>query len=364
MIRFEKVNKAYGSIHAVKDLSFEISEHELCVLIGPSGCGKTSTLKMINRLTSITRGAIYVNGKNIKDVKPDILRRGMGYVIQTIGLFPHMSVFENIATVPRLLKWGRAKISRRVDELLELTGLPVNFRSKYPHELSGGQAQRIGVARALAADPPILLMDEPFGAVDPLNRLKLQNEFLRLQREIKKTTVFVTHDIDEAIRLADKVAILEKGVLKQYDTPDVILENPADKFVHDFIGTDRALKNLIRKTVGDFMCPPQAVSLSDTKSTVDEKVCRNAFLWVTDKNGRCVGWLHREEYRKSGVLAEAMTELPPGEGVINPDATLRDALSRMIEYGGKTLAVIGRDGKLAGTIGIDDIRSITGENNQ
>src|SRR5207244_2150343 len=229
MLRLQSVGKRYGSRWAVEDLSLEIGDGELTVLIGPSGCGKSTTLKMVNRLVEPTSGRIYLNDEDVTDVNPVRLRRRMGYVIQQVGLFPHETVAGNAATVPRLLGWDRRRVRQRVDELLDLVGLPpAEFRDRYPDQLSGGQRQRVGVARALAADPPVLLMDEPFGAIDPIARDRLQGEFLRLQGELKKTVVFVTHDIDEAVRLGDRIAVLRQGgVLEQYASPADVLGRPA-----------------------------------------------------------------------------------------------------------------------------------------
>ena len=247
MIRLEAVTKRYGSgAPAVDGLTLEVAEGETCVLVGPSGCGKTTTLKMINRLVEPTSGRVLVAGRDVTAVDPVPLRRGIGYVIQHVGLFPHLSVAENVATVPRLLGWPAARAGARVDELLDLVGLePAEFRHRRPDELSGGQRQRVGVARALAADPPVLLMDEPFGAVDPVTRLRLQDEFRRLQGSLRKTVVLVTHDIDEALRLADRVAVLRQGgVLEQHAPPAEILARPASPFVAGFVGDGRILKSL------------------------------------------------------------------------------------------------------------------------
>jgi osmoprotectant transport system ATP-binding protein len=248
MIRFKGVSKTYsGSERAVvNDLSFEIPEGEICVLVGPSGCGKTTTMRMVNRLIEPTEGEILIDGEPNTAMSGTLLRRKIGYAIQQIGLFPHRTIAENIATVPSLLGWERQRIRDRVDELLELVGLdPDDYRERYPAELSGGQQQRVGVARAMAADPPIMLMDEPFGAVDPITRERLQDEFLSIQNNIKKTIVFVTHDIDEAIKMGDKIAILKQGgFLAQYDTPVHILSNPDSEFVASFVGNDRILKRL------------------------------------------------------------------------------------------------------------------------
>jgi len=247
MIEIRGLVKQYaGAAHpAVDHLSLTIPEGCVCVLIGPSGCGKTTTMRMINRLVEPDAGSISVGGRDVMHVDPVSLRRSIGYVIQQVGLFPHWTIARNIATVPKLLGWNDTRIAARVDELLHLVGMePATFRSRFPRELSGGQKQRVGVARALAADPPVMLMDEPFAALDPISRGRLQDEFLRILRSLRKTIVFVTHDVDEALKLGDRIAILREGALVQYDAPEAILARPADAFVESFVGTDRALKRI------------------------------------------------------------------------------------------------------------------------
>ena len=242
MIRLENVSKQFaGGSNAVRDLSLEIPDGETCVLIGPSGCGKTTTLRMINRLIDPDSGRVLVDGVDTRGTDPAELRLRMGYVIQSTGLFPHMTVGANVATVPRLWKWDRKRIAARVDELLELVGLdPGEYRDRYPHQLSGGQRQRVGFARALAADPPILLMDEPFGAVDRITRDRLQQEFIGIQRRVRKTVVFVTHDIEEAVLVGDRICVLEmQAQIAQYDTPERILSRPASDYVVEFLGRGR-----------------------------------------------------------------------------------------------------------------------------
>ncbi|KIL40897.1 glycine/betaine ABC transporter ATP-binding protein [Gordoniibacillus kamchatkensis] len=256
MIVFDNATKIYESadkkVKAVDRINLHVEEGQICVFLGPSGCGKTTLLRMVNRLIPLSGGAIHVNGKSIESFDTIELRRSIGYVIQQIGLFPNMTIEQNICVVPKLLGWDRKKMQNRYDELMELMGLnPDEYRKRYPWELSGGQQQRIGVARALAADPPVMLMDEPFGALDPIMRERIQNEFLRIQQNVKKTILFVSHDIDEAIRLGDKIAIFKAGQLMQYGTPDEILSNPKDEFVEDFVGGDRALKRLTLLTVHD-----------------------------------------------------------------------------------------------------------------
>ncbi|PSH64925.1 glycine/betaine ABC transporter [Phyllobacterium brassicacearum] len=256
MITMEHVTKRYteGGAASVDDLSLVVSEGTTTALIGPSGCGKTTTMRMINRLIEATEGKIIVNGEDITRVDPVKLRRHIGYVIQQVGLFPHMTIAQNIAAVPKLLGWTETKIKRRTEELLHLVGLdPQEMLKRYPRQLSGGQRQRIGVARALAADPPVLLMDEPFGAIDPIARTRLQDEFRQILQRVRKTVVLVTHDLDEAIRLGDRIAIMKSGKIVQYDTPDTVLSHPADAFVENFVGIDRAIKRLSLFTVNDAM---------------------------------------------------------------------------------------------------------------
>ena len=253
-VTYRNVTKRYAgqSSDAVHDLSLEVPAGEICVLVGPSGCGKTTAMRMANRTVEITDGDILIGDASVRDRQPAELRREIGYVIQQIGLFPHRTIGDNIATVPGLVGWDHERTRLRVHELMKLIGLDPDMRSRYPSQLSGGQQQRVGVARALAVDPPVMLMDEPFGAIDPINRERLQNEFLRLQAEIKKTVLFVTHDIDEAIKMGDRIAVLkEGGVLAQYATPAELLMAPADDFVEDFVGADRALKRLALMRVRD-----------------------------------------------------------------------------------------------------------------
>ena len=247
MIRLENVSKGFpGGSNAVLDLTIDIAGGQTCVLIGPSGCGKTTTLRMINRLIDPDRGRILVDGEDTREVDPARLRLKMGYVIQQTGLFPHMTVADNVGTVPRLWNWDKARINARVDELLELVGLdPREYRDRYPHQLSGGQRQRVGFARALGADPPILLMDEPFGAVDRITRERLQNEFITIQRSVRKTVVFVTHDIDEAVMVGDRICLLQmQAKIAQYDTPQVILTRPASPYVAEFLGRERLVRRM------------------------------------------------------------------------------------------------------------------------
>jgi osmoprotectant transport system ATP-binding protein len=280
MIKFRGVSKTYpGSDRpVVNELSFEILEGEICGLVGPSGCGKTTTMRMVNRLIEPTAGEILIGGEPNTRMSGTQLRRKIGYAIQQIGLFPHRTIAENIATVPSLLGWEKKRIRKRVDELLELVGIdPEDYRTRYPAELSGGQQQRVGVARAMAADPPIMLMDEPFGAVDPITRERLQDEFLNIQQNIKKTIVFVTHDIDEAIKIGDKIAILKQGgVLAQYDTPENILSSPNSEFVASFVGTDRILKRLSLVRVGEMDLAPANGDTEGLPRISDQLTVRDA----------------------------------------------------------------------------------------
>jgi len=272
MIVFQKVSKTYpGGVKAVCNLLMEVAEGEILVLLGTSGCGKTTTLKMVNRLIEPTAGHIFVQDVDIMAQDPIELRRKIGYAIQDIGLFPHMTVTENISAVPRLLKWSRERISERVDKLLTMVGLkPEEFRNRYPAQLSGGQRQRIGVARALAADPPIILMDEPFGALDPITREQLQNEFIELESQMKKTILFVTHDVFEAVKMGDRIALLDAGRLQQVATPAELVENPANEFVDDFLGQHRFQLSLLTRTIKAIM--PGAISESPVSDTTRLKV--------------------------------------------------------------------------------------------
>ena len=310
MIRLESLRKSYasaqGMVTAVDGVSFEVGEGETCVLLGPSGCGKTTTLRMINRLVAPTSGKIFLAGRDTDTVDPVLLRRGIGYVIQQIGLFPNMTVAENIGVVPRLLGWEPARRRGRAEELLSLLALPpAQFADRYPNELSGGQAQRVGVARALAVDPPVLLMDEPFAALDPVNREAIQDEFLRMQEKLRKTILFVSHDIDEAVKMADRIAIFHSGRLVQYAAPDEMLAHPADDFVAGFVGSDRTLKRLRLIQVRDVMTTGTAVEAAPSVPAVspDDDLRRVASLFLAhgatalrcvDADGRVVGIVTRD----------------------------------------------------------------------
>jgi osmoprotectant transport system ATP-binding protein len=333
VVAFEHVTKRYGNgPTAVTDLSLEIRAGEICVLVGPSGCGKTTTMKMVNRLVEPTSGRVTIDGADVASLPPVELRRRIGYVIQQVGLFPHLTVAENVAVVPRLLGWGEARITERVEELLELVGLdPGAYRSRYPAALSGGERQRVGVARAMAADPSVLLMDEPFGAVDPIRRERLQNEFLRLQARLRKTIVFVTHDVDEAIKMADRIAILQVGgVLAQYDSPDRLLAAPASPFVEHFVGADRGLKRLSLARVRDLpLESPVTVAVGESFAAARRRL-PDGTLWalVTDAQQRPLGWVEADDLAGDGTVDAAMAV--PGSTLLQPESTLRDALSAMV----------------------------------
>ena len=310
MIRLESLTKAYaspqGTVTAVDRVSLEVREGETCVLLGPSGCGKTTTLRMINRLVAPTSGRVFIAGRDTEAADPVVLRRSIGYVIQQIGLFPNMTVTENIGVVPRLLGWSEARRRERAAELLTLLALPpAQFADRYPNELSGGQAQRIGVARALAVDPPVLLMDEPFAALDPVNREAIQDEFLRMQRTLRKTILFVSHDIDEAVKMADRIAIFHSGRLVQFAAPDELLAHPVDAFVAGFVGSDRTLKRLRLIRVREVMVPAIAGELEVSTPAVspDDDLRRVAALFLehgteslrcVDPGGKVIGRVTRE----------------------------------------------------------------------
>ncbi len=299
---------------AIPDLSLSVEAGEVCVLVGPSGSGKTTAMRLINRMIQLSGGDILLGGRSVLDHQPTELRRQIGYVIQQIGLFPHLTVNENIATVPKLLGWDKSRTAGRVRELLELIGMDSDdIGPRYPAQLSGGQRQRVGVARALAADPPLMLMDEPFGAIDPISRARLQDEFLGLQEQVRKTVVFVTHDIDEAIKMGDRIAILRQGgVLAQYATPAEILTEPADEFVAEFVGEDRALKRLGLATLADI-----------------------------------------ELLAPNGV--------PPGPARVPLSATVRDALSRLIAGGGSPLTVVDVEEQVAGIVTLELLGGVLGD---
>jgi len=356
VIELKNVSKYYGTTLAVDHLSLAIDRGELCVLIGPSGCGKTTVAKMINRLIEPSAGNVYVNGKDVMSIPPQLLRRQIGYVIQSVGLFPHLTVQENVRVVPELVGWEKNRIVRRVDEVLNLVSLePAQFKHKYPRELSGGEAQRVGVARALAADPQIIIMDEPFGAVDPLTREKLHVEFLNIHRQLQKTVVFITHFIDEAIRLADKIAIMKSGKIVQYETTENILAHPADTFVKDFLGTDRALKRLLKLMVQEFMHPVSSVTMSSGEHELCAHFQAKNYAWVTDEELKLLGWVDKSADFSGGLATQQVTFINPEIVGIRPGASLNEALSKMLDQGIKTVPVVDADSKLLGEISLEDI---------
>jgi len=341
MIRLDTVSKQFaGGQFAVRDLTIDFATGALTMLVGPSGCGKTTTLKMINRLIEPSGGRIFHDDQDVTHMDPVQLRLRMGYVIQNVGLFPHLSIADNVATVPRLLGWDKARIRKRVDELLELVGLdPPQYRRRYPHQLSGGQRQRVGVARALGADPPVLLMDEPFGAIDRIARERLQNEFLRIQREVRKTVIFVTHDIDEAIKLGDRIAIMNQGRLEQYDTPAAILAKPASDLVIDLLGPDRGLKRLSVTAIDpSTLEKPPLVHLDDPLSEAGRVFSGGVSrALVVDADGRFYGELDREAAFGEGRVRDRATRM---EASVAGDRTLYDAFSQMLIHRASWVAVL------------------------
>jgi osmoprotectant transport system ATP-binding protein len=367
MIKLDNVTKAFetaaGTTLAADRVSFEVKEGEICVLLGPSGCGKTTTLKMVNRLIEPTSGKIYINGKDTDDYDPVELRRNIGYVIQQIGLFPNMTVEENICVVPKLLGWEMDKARKRAAELLATINLePAIFLKRYPKELSGGQQQRVGVARALAADPPVLLMDEPFGAIDPINREVIQDEFLKIHHRVRKTVMFVSHDIDEAVKMADKVAIFRAGKLEQFDSPDKLLAHPANEFIANFVGSDRTLKRLRLVRVADAL--HRAAPKVAGEESVDRAVAlmgehAQEFIVMTDAEGRPRGYVHRETVAgRTGTVAEHGARLP---ATVRLDEDLRTAVSMMFMYDLPWLTCVDDNGLYAGVITQRGITRLLGE---
>ncbi|HEX4864795.1 MAG TPA: betaine/proline/choline family ABC transporter ATP-binding protein [Acidimicrobiales bacterium] len=343
MIRLDSVTKRYadGTV-AVGNLTLEVADGHTCMLVGPSGAGKTTTMRMINRLIEPTSGRIFLGDEDVTRVDPVALRRRMGYVIQQVGLFPHLTVEENVATVPRLLGWDRSRVRQRTVEMLDLVGLePDRYRRRYPAELSGGQRQRAGVARALAADPPVLLMDEPFGALDPISRDRLQGEFLRLQQELRKTVVFVTHDIEEAIRLGDRIAVLaDGGRLEQYDTPANLLGSPATAFVAEFVGADRGLKRLSVTAIlpGDLEHPPVVGTgspVGEARKVIEASGSRWAV--VLDARGALRGWVAAAELDRDGRVEDRAHRM---EATVQVSETLKQAFSEMLKYDAGWVAVL------------------------
>jgi osmoprotectant transport system ATP-binding protein len=361
-VEFEHVSKQYdtharNTPGAVNDLSFSVPAGRICVLVGPSGCGKTTSLKMVNRLIEPTGGRILLDGVDTTTRDVTELRRGIGYVIQQVGLFPHQTIGENVAVVPRLLGWASGRRRERAEELLELVGLdPARYRDRYPSQLSGGERQRVGVARALAADPPVMLMDEPFGAVDPIVRDRLQNEFLRLQEELAKTILFVTHDIDEAIKMGDLVAVMKAGGhLAQFGQPSEILAAPADDFVARFVGADRGLKRLSLSRVGSLALRTTVTAQPGDDAGAARRGITDdlPYLLLLDSDRRPIGWIRREDVPTSGVLTEAMAT--PMSPLFNRRATLKDALSLLLDSDVQTGIVVDRRGAMLGIVTADMI---------
>ena len=362
LIQLEHVTKVYPGVKtpAVKDLNLEVNPGEILVLVGPSGCGKSTTLRLINRMIEPSSGRIIYEGEDVTKGDPNELRRRMGYVIQQIGLFPHRTIAENIATVPRLLKWPKDKINARVDELLEVVSMdPSIYRDRYPSELSGGQAQRVGVARALGADPDVLLMDEPFGAIDPITRDRLQNEFLRLQEELKKTIVFVTHDVDEAVKMGDRIAILrDQSEIAQLDTPEHILTDPADEFVENFLGSGAILKTLTLRRVKDIELSPlvtlkepfqrdQALAMMNEANT--------SVAVLLDGNNHPTRWIDERALNRSSGLEKSGR---PISVQLQPEDTLQDALSAMLTSAAGMAVVVDARGNYLGGCTVESLAAL------
>ncbi len=358
-IRLEGVTKRYPGQQkpAVDSVDLEIAAGETVMFVGPSGCGKTTLLKMLNRLIEPSGGKILLGDEDVTDQDPDQLRRRIGYVIQAGGLFPHMTVGTNIGLVPGMLKWDKERIADRVDELLDLVGLdPEVYRDRYPRELSGGQQQRVGVARALAADPPVLLMDEPFGAVDPITRQRLQDELLRIQEELGKTIVFVTHDFDEAVKLGDKIVVFDVGArVVQYDTPEAILAEPAEDYVADFVGAGATLKQLTLTRVADteLHTPVTAVVGEDSAEVVARATAAGEqYVVVTDGRGRPVSWPSVAELTRTTTVPATRDDRLP---VVGLRSTLNDALDTMLAASQGGVVVTGRRDSVAGVLVVEQV---------
>ncbi|MEA2025548.1 MAG: ABC transporter ATP-binding protein [Chloroflexota bacterium] len=359
-IEFDHVSKHYdaatlkaGAGGAVEDLSLVVPAGRICVLVGPSGCGKTTTLKMVNRLIEPTSGRILIDGVDITESDVTDLRRGIGYVIQQVGLFPHQTIAQNVATVPRLLGWDKERQQMRSDELLALVGLePGKYRDRYPSQLSGGERQRIGVARALAADPPVMLMDEPFGAVDPIVRGRLQNEFLRLQEDLAKTILFVTHDIDEAIKMGDLVVVMQQGgKIAQVSAPATLLAEPASDYVARFVGTDRGLKRLSLYRVGDVELEEAPLAHVGEANRVAHDRAADAeqpFVLLLDDDERPLGWIEISDMPPGGRISQA--DADPMSPLLDRRATLKDATSRLLDEEVRNGVVVDRDGRVLGLL--------------
>ncbi len=362
-VEFKGATKRYAGADsaAVDSLSLKIEPGEICVLVGPSGCGKTTAMRMVNRMIEITEGDILVGETSVRTRSPSELRREIGYVIQQTGLFPHRTIAENVATVPNLLGWGGDRVRPRVEELLALVSLDPDLGDRYPAQLSGGQQQRAGVARALAADPGVMLMDEPFGAVDPINRERLQNEFLRLQAEVRKTILFVTHDIDEAIKMGDRIAILRQGgKIAQYATPAELLMAPADGFVEDFVGADRALKRLALMRVSDidlWEAPLAFVgqTMGEVRAKLEGAEVPHALL--VDSERKPLGWLSDSDLRNEVVPAKPDSSAHP---LLDRDDVMRDALSDLMQAESMYAPVVDADGRIAGVLSVEIISDFLG----
>ncbi|HVD37725.1 MAG TPA: ATP-binding cassette domain-containing protein [Solirubrobacterales bacterium] len=364
-VRYDETTKRYrgSSQPAVDRLSLEVPAGEICVLVGPSGCGKTTAMRMVNRTVEISEGDVLVGEDSVRDREPAQLRREIGYVIQQIGLFPHRTVSENIGAVPQLLGWKKDRIRQRSSELLELIGLDPELGDRYPAQLSGGQQQRVGVARALAADPLVMLMDEPFGAIDPINRERLQNEFLRLQAEIRKTVLFVTHDIDEAIKMGDRIAVMrEGGRVEQYATPAELLMAPANEFVEDFVGADRALKRLALMRVRDIRlweAPLAHVgqATAEVRAKLESPDVEVPFPLLVDGERRPLGWLSERDLAADLVPGRPDSPLGP---VLELDDVMRDALADLLQHETQYAPVIDHAGRIAGVLSVEIISEFLG----
>src|SRR5712691_2949718 len=357
-VEFRHVSKQYARQGAVVDLSLLVPAGDICVLVGPSGCGKTTSLKMVNRLVEPSTGQVLIDGQDVMTVEVTALRRRIGYVIQQTGLFPHQSVADNIATVPRLLGWPKPKIRARVEELLDLIGLdPARVRDRYPAQLSGGERQRVGVARAMAAEPPVMLMDEPFGAVDPIVRERLQNEFLRLHRTLGTTVLFVTHDIDEAIKMGTRVAVMQQGGhLAQYAPPTELLLRPANDFVARFVGTDRGLKRLTLLTVADVNLEPGTVAhVGEPARSAWARALDSGSNWVLllGRDDRPQGWIKVEQLTSDDALTA--DNVDASSPLVTFETTLRDALSMLLASAVQTAVVVDERGKYAGVLTLEGL---------